>query len=370
MRKPLILISPTAFKGTLSPWEAAKVVAGEIEKLKIPCRLKILPLADGGDGTLEVLMRALGGRIQKSRVQGPLGGRVRASWGILKNGAAVIEMARASGLALVKGENRILEATSFGTGQLMKEALGKGCRRFIVGVGGTATGEGGAGALEALGLRYVDRQGRALSARPVDLIRLHRIDWAGFDKRLRKARIYVVCDVRNPLLGPRGSARTFGPQKGATPAQVLFLEKVLRRWSRFARVDAKAWPGAGAAGALAFGLAGFCGATLVKGTPFVMDILKWSAQASKADVIVTGEGRLDKTSFGGKVVDFICRRRKGARLFVLCGLSDLPEKGLRGRGIEKVYMMGPSGLHQPRRALALVTRQLFEKNGLEKHEYH
>lgn len=269
--------------------------------------------------------------------EGPLGTKVTAHWAKIGR-TAVIEMARASGLALVK-KNRIMAATSRGTGQLIKAALDHGCTRILIGVGGTATAEGGAGALQALGLEYFDRGGRPLSASPADLSRLARIEWKNFDRRVRKVKIIVLCDVTNPLLGKNGSARTFGPQKGATRSQVKTLERLLRRWSGFATINAKNLPGAGAAGALAFGLAGFAGAALVRGTPYIMKMLNWPRFASQADVILTGEGRLDKTSFQGKVIGEIARRRGRAKVIAVCGSSAISENEARRRGISQIYLL-------------------------------
>jgi glycerate kinase len=335
-----ILVCPTAFKGTLSPSAAAALIVRGARRRWPHARLSTLPLADGGDGTLDVLLQALKGRVIKTRVRGPLGAATTASWALV-NGkkTAVIEMARASGLALVKGRKKILEATSFGTGELIRAALDRGCRDILLGVGGTACAEGGAGALEALGLRLFDAAGRSLSSRPMELARVARVDFSALDPRLRKTKIRVLCDVTNPLLGARGSARVFGPQKGATPAQVNFLEKLLKRWSRFARFKTARAPGAGAAGALAFGLSGFAGATLERGMPFIMDKVGWSKRSRGADLLITGEGRLDKTSFHGKVLAGVLARRGRARVMVVCGSSALTKSEWRRRGVAEVVAL-------------------------------
>lgn len=309
----------------------------------------LAPLADGGDGTLEVLMKSMKGRLVSTKVRGPLGKSVRASWALCPNKTAVIEMARASGLALVGGKNRIRKASSFGTGQLIKAALDRGCRTIYVGVGGTATSDGGAAALEALGLSYFGRVGQKISGAPKDLIDLKQIDWRRLDPRLKTARIHVLCDVTNPLLGPRGSARTFGPQKGASAADVIFLERTLKKWATFAKYQTKNNPGAGAAGAVAFGLSGFFGARLVRGTPFVMEKINWKKSAREANVIITGEGKIDKTSFSGKVIGAIARHP--AKVLVLCGDSPLGTVYLRRHGIAHIERLGKRGLRVPERAL-------------------
>lgn len=321
----------------------------------------MLPLADGGDGTLDVLNSALGGEIRRTWVRGPLGKPVLARWGhVKKKKLALIEMAEASGLRLIK-KNRIRDGTSFGTGQLIRAALEAGCRSAMIGVGGTATADGGAGALQALGLRYLDRDGRELQASPADLIRLFQVDETALDARLKNLKISVLCDVTNPLLGPRGSARVFGPQKGASPADVRFLEKVLSRWSRFARRQTKNSPGAGAAGAVAFGLSAFLGASLVEGAPFILKTVGWKKIARQSKIILTGEGKLDRTSFSGKVVGAVLKNRGGARVGVVCGSCSLSRSEWKRKGIAAVEEMGKEGLMNPKRELKRAAYRLFRR---------
>lgn len=322
-------------------------------------RVLMCPLADGGDGTLQVLERSFKGRRIHARVRGPLGKMTPAMW-VMAGKTAIIEMARASGLALVKGKNRILHASTFGTGQLIKAALDKGCHEILLGVGGTATSDGGAGALEALGLRYFDAAGRRLSGRPKELARLKTIDWTHFDKRILKTKIRVICDVKNPLLGPHGSARAFAPQKGATPRQVRLLERVLKKWASFAHPEKRSQPGSGAAGALAFGLSAYAGARLVRGAPFVMKMTGWHRYLKKACLILTGEGRLDRTSFSGKVIGEIERNRGDRKIWVVCGSHLLKGAFLKRHGIDRVETMGNEGLKTPTRALASATERLLK----------
>jgi len=326
-----------------------------------------LPLADGGDGTLEVLMAAFRGRWRSNRVRGPLGKPVTAAWGIVQGAAglpgrtAVIEMARASGLALTSGRNRVMDAGSQGTGELILAAMNAGCRNILIGVGGTATADGGAGALEALGYRFFDRLGKGLRPRPADLLRLARVDARNADLRLKTTRLFILCDVRNPLLGARGSARAFGPQKGATPAQVRVIEKFLRHWSSFARRQMRNRPGAGAAGALAFGLSAFAGGRLVEGCPFVMRAVNWRARAKRATWIVTGEGRLDATSFEGKVAGEVARQKGRARVAAVCGTSPLAPGSIKRAGIDALEQMGAAGLKRTGSAMEAAGRRLAEK---------
>ncbi len=334
----------------------------EIRRLRPGARVSALPLADGGDGTLEVLLKAWQGRRMSTWVRGPLGKSTRAEWGIAETASrrvAVIEMAQASGLALLRGKNKILEATSYGTGELIRAALEEKCRRIIIGVGGTATSDGGAGALAALGFRYLDGRGRALSPRPVHLVHMKSVDGARLDPRLKETRIIVACDVRNPLLGPRGSAQVFGPQKGASPQEVEFLEKFLAHWASFAKVKTKNRSGTGAAGGVAFGLSAFAGAELAEGAPFVMDAVKWPSLAKRAALILTGEGRLDATSFSGKVIGEIVRRRGRAAVYAICGEARLSRAALKRRGISKVEEMGLEGIRNPILSLAKATARLM-----------
>ena len=328
---------------------------------------RLLPLADGGDGTLDVLMSAFQGRRRRTRVTGPLHRPVLAEWGVvrgvpgLRGPTAVIEMARASGLALTKGKNRVMTATTRGTGELIAAALAAGCRSVLLGVGGTATADGGAGALAALGFRYLDAGGRPLPEDPVSLLRLARVDGRHVNPALRRARLVVLCDVTNPLLGPRGSARTFGPQKGATAAQVRTLEKFLARWSTFARRQTKNRPGAGAAGATAYGLSAFAGANLVDGGTFILKAVGWERAARAAAVLVTGEGRLDATSFAGKVAGAVARRRGRARAVAIVGSTTLAPSALRRKGFFAVETLGPAGLRRPFAAVEAAARRLAKQ---------
>lgn len=354
-----LIVCPTAYKGTLTPWKAARVMEQMTRAAHPRLKITVLPLADGGDGTLEVLLKGLKGKVMRTRVRGPLGKPVNARWGLLPKKTAIIEMARASGLALVKGRNRVLEATTYGTGELIRAALKQGCRTILIGVGGTATSDGGAGALQALGLRYFDKHGRELNASPRDLLCLHRIDWNGLRAQLEKTNVFVLCDVTNPLLGPKGSARTYGPQKGATPKQVELLEKALKHWSTFSKFQVKDRPGVGAAGALAYGLAAFVGAKLVRGAPFIMKTLRWKEKSKGADFILTGEGRLDKTSFQGKVIGEIVKQRGRARVGVICGSNALTPAQLKKHHLHDVIAMNRAGLKTPQKALRKALKRLL-----------
>jgi glycerate kinase len=291
MKRPLIVVAPNAFKETFSPREAAKLIARGLRR-SIDARLVMMPIADGGDGTLEALRAHLGGRLVTLLVTGPLGTLVRASY--LRSGStAVIEMARASGLKLVPPPRRNpLVTTTRGTGELIAHAWRHGARRILVGVGGSATVDGGAGALEVV-TRAIAR------------------------------RVTVLCDVENPLLGPRGAARVFGPQKGATPDMVRLLERRLAEWAAHLRkqtgVDVRRLPGTGAAGGLSAGLAAY-GARLVRGAEFILNAAGFPLAC---DFVVTGEGCVDRTSLGGKAVGTVLRLSP-APVVLVCGRCELP----------------------------------------------
>jgi glycerate kinase len=306
-KRPVIVVAPNAFKETFSPLEAARLIARGLRRA-LDARLLLLPLADGGDGTLESLRAAIGGRLVTVRVTGPLGAPVRASY--LRAGkTAVIEMAKASGLKLVPPRQRNpLLATTRGTGELIAHAYDRGARRVLLGVGGSATVDGGAGALEVL---------------TPDMTRC----------------ITILCDVENPLLGSRGAARVFGPQKGATPAQVKILEKRLRDWARILMkrtgIDVRRMKGAGAAGGLPAGLVAY-GAKLVSGAEY---ILREAGFPQPCDFVVTGEGCIDRTSMGGKAVGTVLRLTP-APVVLVCGRCELRRTAFETGGRSAEALVG------------------------------
>lgn len=355
-----VLVSPTAFKGTLSADRASSLIASTFKKEKPHWKILELPVADGGDSTLDVLSRAFDARVVKTRVRGPLGKPVIALWAYSKK-TAIIEMAHASGLRLIEGKNKIMDASSFGTGELIRAALEKGCTKIFIGVGGTATADGGAGALRALGLRYKDKEGQRLSGSPKELVKIKEVGWSQLHPQLRSTKILVLCDVTNPLLGAMGSARVFGPQKGATPKQVQQIEKGLRHWSRFAKHQTKNKPGAGAAGALAYGLSAFVNARLVKGSPAIFEAIKWKKEARRSSVIITGEGQLDQTSFSGKTIGEIRKQAPTKPIYVICGKNKLSDRERRRHRIAGVIEMGARGLKKPEQSLKIAAHSLLAK---------
>ncbi len=301
-----IVIAPDSFKESLTAPEVAKAIEKGLKRVLRDVSCVRVPMADGGEGTVEAVVAATGGRVLRRRVRGPLGEPVQAPLGLLPDGSAVIEMAAASGLPLVPPARRNPARTStYGTGELIRAAVRLGVRRLIVGIGGSATNDGGAGMAQALGAVFRDAGGRVL-ARPLaggELGAVASIDPSGIAPLLGGLEILVACDVRNPLCGPRGASAVFGPQKGATPAQVRELDAKLLHFGRLLerstgrRVMRR--PGAGAAGGLGAGLMAFCGARLVPGAELLIELVGLARHLEGADLVITGEGRIDaQTAFG------------------------------------------------------------------------
>ncbi|MDP1831735.1 MAG: glycerate kinase [Geothrix sp.] len=301
-----IIVAPDSFKGSLSALNAAGAMARGIHAVFPDAEVLQVPIADGGEGTVEALVAATGGRLMHTDVRGPLGEPVRAHWGISGDGAtAFLEMAAASGLLLVPAERRDPRITStFGTGELMKAALDAGLWKLVIGLGGSATNDGGTGMARALGVRFLDAAGRDLPEGGAALSRLARMDLSGLDPRLAGASILVACDVDNQLCGSRGASAVYGPQKGATPAMVAELDAAL---GVFAEVAARATgrdvallPGAGAAGGLGAGLLFFTPASLRPGVSIVLETTGFETLVQGADLVITGEGRTDAQTAMGK----------------------------------------------------------------------
>jgi glycerate 2-kinase len=305
-RAPLnILVAPNAFKESLSAIDAARSLAKGIRRGLPNARITEVPIADGGDGTLEAVISGTGGRFLRTRVTGPLGNKITAEYGITGDGkTAVIEMSRASGLALVPPVRRNpMLTTSFGTGQLIQAALNRGVNRILLGIGGSATVDGGIGALQALGVAFLDRHGKPVGAGGKGLLAIEKIELTRLHPALKRAEILVACDVDNPLTGPKGAAAVFGPQKGATPAMVRQLDHGLASLAALiARITGRKFariPGTGAAGGIAGSFLGLLGAKLRPGSELVFDLLKLDKIVPKMDWVITGEGQIDfQTQFG------------------------------------------------------------------------
>jgi len=348
-----IVVAPNAFKGSLSALEAAIAIAEGIRIAAPDADLVLVPIADGGDGTVDALVAAMQGERRRLRVRGPLGNPVDAEYGLIDSGStAVIEMAKAAGLALVPKEKRDPRiTTTYGVGELLQQAYDAGARHFIVGIGGSATNDGGAGMAQALGYHLLDENGLELPPGGLAVRRLARIHVGGVHANWKEAKLNVACDVTNPLTGPRGASAVYGPQKGATAEMVAELDGALHHFAEIIRrdlgVDVEQLPGAGAAGGLGAGLVAFLGARLQPGAEMVMEALHLDERLTGAQLVITGEGRLDsQTARFGKGPAAVARHAKNAGIPVVAiggSVADETELRLLFDGLEAT-VVEPSSL--------------------------
>lgn len=318
-----ILIAPDKFKGSMTAIEAANSIALGIKKVNPGAKLVKLPLSDGGEGLVDVMVNAAGGTVIETMVTGPLGNPVKAKWGLIEDKVkAVIEMSAASGLNLVSESKRNPSITStYGTGELIKAAMDHGCNEIIVGIGGSATNDGGAGMARALGVKFNDFNKEPLAEGGSELIKLESLDLKEIDPRLERTKILVASDVDNPLIGPRGASIVYGPQKGASAEMAKNLDRALENYASVIKreigINVDQLPGAGAAGGLGAGLIAFLGAELQPGIELVLDALNFDRHLEGCFLLVTGEGRLDGQSLHGKSPIGAARRAKKRNVPVL-----------------------------------------------------
>ena len=335
-----VVIAPDSYKGCLSALEVAKAMERGVLSVFPSAEVRKIPIADGGEGTVAALVTATNGQLRQAEVTDPLGNKISAHWGVLGDGrTAVIEMAAASGLPLVPKEKRDPRVTTtYGTGELIKAALAEGLAKIIIGIGGSATNDGGTGMARALGVRFLDAAGQEVAAGGGSLAEICQIDATGLDPRLKNTEIVVACDVDNPLCGTRGASAVFGPQKGATPEMVQQLDAGLAKYASCARQatgrDVAEKAGAGAAGGLGAGLMFFTPAQLKPGVEIVLDAVGFSDIVRDADFVITGEGRTDfQTAFGKAPVGVAkVAKTHGAPVFCISG-------GL-GEGADDVLAQG------------------------------
>ncbi|MEH6366603.1 MAG: glycerate kinase [Pseudomonas marincola] len=334
-----IVIAPDSFKESLSALEVAEAIAKGWASVYPDAEICLLPMADGGEGTVDALLAATGGERRECQVRGPLGAPVQAHWGWLAGNTAVIEMAAASGLHWVpSGQRDATVTSSYGTGELIREALDGGAKRIILGLGGSATNDGGAGLLQALGMRLLDRNGAELAAGGAALAQLYQIDMAGLDSRLLGVQVDVAADVDNPLCGPRGASAVFGPQKGASPEQVASLDAALQSMANVVAAtlgeDFSQVPGVGAAGGLGFAAKAFLRAGFRPGIELVAELSGLAEAVQDADLVITGEGRLDAQSLHGKTPVGVARVAQAA------GVPVIALAGSLGEGYQRMYPVG------------------------------
>lgn len=338
-----VIIAPDSFKGCLSAKMVALAMERGIKKAQSDIETIKIPMADGGEGTVEAILEAVGGRIIEVEVLNPLGEKISAIYGILPDNTAVIEMAAASGINLInKTELNPLITTTYGTGQLIADALTRGCRKIIIGIGGSATNDCGAGMMQALGAKLLDAQGMEIGFGGGELDKVIRIDTAFLNPNIAHAELIIASDVKNPLCGPNGASAVYGPQKGATPEMVEILDNNLSHFAKLIKNDLGKdlieQPGAGAAGGLGAGLIGLLNAEIKSGINIVMEVAGFEEQLQDADYVITGEGATDFQSVFGKVPFGIGQAAQKHNVPVLCVSGSL------GNGFEKLYEVGITAL--------------------------
>lgn len=325
-----IIIAPDSFKGSSSSINAAQAIKRGIKKIYPSAECIIVPVADGGEGTVEAAVSAAGGKYKTVKVTGPLGKAVKARFGILPGGKAVIEMAEASGITLIPKEQlNPLKTSTYGTGELIKAALDVGCTQIMMGIGGSATTDCGIGMAAALGAKFLNEKGVETEKNGSALLHIKTIDLSNIDPRIKNAEIITACDVTNPLHGNKGAAYIYGPQKGAGEAMVKELDAGLKNMAGLIKKQLKSnaadIPGAGAAGGLGCGLTAFLGSRLMSGIDAVLDIVNFNEIIKDADLIITGEGKIDGQSIYGKVPVGIAGRAAKFGIPVIAIVGDIGE---------------------------------------------
>lgn len=343
-----VLISPDSYKGSLSAPEAARAIKSGLENASDSFSCRLLPLADGGEGTVDCLVQAAAGEKIRATVNDPLGRPITAEYGLLREEdrlTAVIEMAAASGLPLLeKSEQDPMQTTTYGTGELIKDALQKGADKILLGIGGSATTDGGMGMARALGAKFFDQAGEELRGIGENLSELDSIELGGLSEAAAEVEIEVACDVDNPLYGERGAAYVYSPQKGASSEQVKQLDEGLKNFGKVIKSDLNkdviSTPGAGAAGGLGAGLQAFLDATLRSGIDMILNYFNYRELVTDFDLVISGEGSCDKQSLYGKVIGGVAERTSEAEipLIVIAGNISLEDK-------EALHKNGVTSLH-------------------------
>ncbi|XOQ25331.1 MAG: Glycerate kinase [Mitsuokella multacida] len=363
-----IVIAMDSFKGSISSIEAGNVLKKAILDKYPDDIVRVFPLADGGEGTVDALAQGLHGSIVPVVVTGPLGTPIKSRFGYLpQTKTAVIEMADASGLPLVPRDRRNpLRTTTYGLGELIRAALDKGCRHFIMGLGGSATNDCGLGMLTALGFRFLTERGEEAGIMGGDLASVAGIDMSGADARLSECRFDIACDVRNPLVGPQGCSAVFGPQKGATPVIVKRMDSDIDRFAKLAEEimgrEGRAMPGTGAAGGLGFAFRVFLGGVLTPGSSLILEAIGIKTALKVANVLITGEGRMDAQSAMGKAPVAVAQLAKSCQkdclTIALCGAAARDAENVNQHGIDAYFPI----LHAPMPVEEAMERTVTEVN--------
>ncbi|NLJ70826.1 MAG: glycerate kinase [Clostridiaceae bacterium] len=339
--KNRIILIPDSFKGTISATEVCDIMANSVRKFIPDVEITAIPVADGGEGTVEALQLAVGGEIVNIDVKGPLMQDMKSFYGILPNGSAVIEVAAVVGLPQME-KLAVMDATTYGVGQLISDALAKGHTEIVIGLGGSATNDGGAGACAALGIKFFDKDDNEFVPVGKTLIDIARIDVSGKDPKLNNATIKLMSDINNPLCGERGAAAVFGPQKGATESDVIALDAGLKNFAEIVKrdvgVDIIDVPGAGAAGGIGGGFYGLLNGKLEMGIDVILDIVKFDELLADTSIVFTGEGKIDSQSLGGKVVIGIAKRAKKQNVPLVAVVGDI------GDNMDEAYDYGVTAI--------------------------
>ncbi|MBC3468373.1 glycerate kinase [Pseudomonas sp. RW10S2] len=351
-----IVIAPDSFKDSLDAAGVARAISAGLARVWPEAERVECPMADGGEGTMEAIVAATEGEQRRQVVRGPLGAPVEASWGWLaQSRTAVIEMAQASGIQLLpSGERDACRSSTWGTGELIAAALAAGAQRIVLAIGGSATNDAGSGMLRALGLRLLDSEGQALAEGGLALAQLARIDASDLDPRLAEVQFEVAADVDNPLCGPNGASAIFGPQKGATPEQVLLLDQALGHFAdhcaQLLGEDVREFPGCGAAGGMGFAAKAFMGARFRPGVEVVAELAGLDGLVQGADLVITGEGRFDAQTLRGKTPMGVARvaKRHGVPVVVIAGTLGEGYEALYAHGIDAAFAVtsGPMTLER------------------------
>lgn len=339
-----VVVAIDSFKGSLSSLEAGNAVKDAVLRVDANAEVKVCPLADGGEGTVEALAVGLGGEMIETEVTGPLGERVLAKYCIVNGSTAVIEMAAAAGLPLVPAELRDpMFTTTYGVGELIKHAIARGCRSFIVGIGGSATNDGGTGMLSALGFEFLDKNGNKIPLGAYGLESLAEISAKNAISELCECSFRVACDVNNPLCGERGCSAVYGPQKGATPEAVKIMNSWLAKYAEpakevFPNADPE-YPGAGAAGGMGFAFMTFMNASLESGIGIILDETELEKYIADADIVVTGEGRIDFQTAMGKAPIGVAKlaKKHGKRVIAFAGCVTEDAEECNNHGIDAFF---------------------------------
>ncbi|MDD3946682.1 MAG: glycerate kinase [Clostridia bacterium] len=342
-----VVIAPDSFKGTLSANEVTNITARALRENYAGITIDEAPIADGGEGTLDCIHKAEGGAVFHVKVNNPYMEQISGRLLMLQNGTAVVEMAEAAGLALVEERKNPMLTTTYGVGELIKEALERGAQEVLLALGGSATNDGGIGMAVALGLKAYDETGKEFLPTGGTLSKISNLDFGSLDARIAQTKFRAMCDVTTKLCGAQGASYVFAPQKGATAEMLPQLDKGLAHLNqKIEEATGKSYlelEGGGAAGGLGAGCAAFLQASLVRGIETILDLIRFDERIADADVIITGEGRVDNQSFMGKVLSGVSKRaaKTKAEILVLAGSCTADADTLAKYGVKKVYVTGP-----------------------------